>query len=236
MDGGLFDFFSEKEKKSDPGLKAINEELRKQNTWIKQLHEFGVDLHKYTGSINDSNLKHKKEIISEINKVNKWITHLHVSNKLLKEEMASLKTDLGRQVRADFATYHKTLDEFLKLKFSETEEKQEKLKEKIIAELKETGIINGHNAKSDNVIMHYNEKKDLTNPEKELLNMLFNENKPMTYEDISRKLNKSLNSVRVYMNSLRSKKEIVEEYTTSKGQKVFSIKNSELVKTLFNIK
>ncbi len=236
MEGGFLNLFSEKEKKQDPGFKSIKEELKKQDLWIKHLHTYSRELHDYTSYINESNTKHKKEIVSEINKISQWISHLHESNNTLKEEVNSLKYELRKQVKEDFAIYHKTLEEYLKLKFLETEEKQEKLKAKIIAELKDIGITNGHNAKNNNTIMHYNEKNDLTNPEKELLNMLFNENKPMTYEDISKKLNKSLNSIRVYMNSLRSKKQIVEEYTTAKGLKVFSIKNSELVKTLFNIK
>jgi hypothetical protein len=58
----------------------------------------------------------------------------------------------------------------------------------------------------------------------------------MTYEAIAKKLGKSLNSVRVYMNSLRSKKQIIDEFLAPNGTKVFSIKNSELVKTLFNIR
>jgi hypothetical protein len=241
MAGGFFDFLDKKETihsiEQEKGLDSIKEELKKQDTWIKYLHNYSRDIHKYASYINDSNTKHKREIVFELNKVNQWVSYLHESNNSLKQEVSTLKTELRKLLRNDFEIYHKTLEQYLNLKFEEEHIKKEELKANIIAELRETRRINNEdNAKSISSIMHYTTESELTNPEKELLNLLFNENKPMTYEVIAKKLNKSVNSVRVYMNSLRVKKQIIDEFLTPNGSKVFSIKNSELVKTLFNIK
>jgi hypothetical protein len=241
MAGGFFDFLDKKEamhgSEQEKGLNNIREELKKQDTWLKYLHNYSKDLHKYTSYINDSNTRHKTEIVSELNKINQWVSYLHESNKSLKQEISALKTEMRKLLKNDFEVYHKTLEQYLKLKFEEEHAKKEELRSSILAELKENRRINNEdNAKPISSIMPYNAEYELTNPEKALLNLLFNENKPMTYEAMSKKLNKSVNSVRVYMNSLRAKKQIIDEFLTPNGSKVFSIKNSELVKTLFNIK
>jgi hypothetical protein len=239
MAGGLFDFLDKKETYShehEKGLSNIKDELKKQDTWIRYLHNYSKDIHKYASYINESNSKHKKEMVSELSRISEWIAYLHESNTSIKQEVSVLKTELKKALRNDFELYHKTLEQYLKLRFEEEHTKKEELKNLILAELRSAQPVNNtNNTKPVTSIMHYNAESDLTNPEKTLLNLLFNESKPMTYEAIAGKMNKSVNSVRVYMNSLRAKKQIIEEFLAPNGSKVFSIKNSELVKTLFNI-
>lgn len=75
----------------------------------------------------------------------------------------------------------------------------------------------------------------LTNSEKWLLNVLFNSSEPITYDQIVAKTGKSLNTIRVYMNSLKNKGSLIEETVLPNGSKVFAITNKERVKKLYNI-
>ncbi|MEM4397612.1 MAG: hypothetical protein QW757_03245, partial [Candidatus Woesearchaeota archaeon] len=178
--------------------------------------------------------------------------YLNENQNNLKKEFHEFKFNIKNRLREDLSYYHELIEEYLTFKIEKlekrileqksiiekiSEEKSnkidiEKLKESILNELKESLKENKNN------IEKFNQKtkieNELTNSEKQILSLLFNEGKPMTYEQISEKLNKPVNSIRVYMNSLKLKKPIVEEYLTPAGSKVFSIKNSEMVKTLFN--
>lgn len=78
-------------------------------------------------------------------------------------------------------------------------------------------------------------QESLTKSEKWLINILFNFNNPVSYEQIVANTGKSLNTIRVYMNSLKNKSEIIEETTLPNGSKVFSISNKERAKKLYNL-
>ena len=235
MAGGFFNLLSKKEEnKQQESVDSLREELKKQDTWIKHLHNYSRDLHKYTTYIEDSNAKHKKEIVSEINNIYKDLSKLSEVHTELKREFALLRRELENSLKRDFEQYHKILETYSNLRFEQNKIDKEEIKAKILEDLKPK---ESESKETEEIVMpSYKESIELSNPERELLNLMFNENKPMTYEDISAKLHKSLNSVRVYMNSLRSKKPIIEEFGTPNGVKVFSIKNSELVRTLFNLK
>ena len=234
-------------KESAPDLSEIKKELKKQEEWIRQLHSNSVELHSNARFIKESTVKHKKEIVENIDRIGKWIEYLNDSNISLKRELSELRASLRKTLRADFEAYHNTLSEYLRLKLNEEQLKKETLKSELLKELrndlsslfesrkpqKET-INNAETGNNVKNIMHYNADNELSGPEKDLLTLLFNENKPLTYENIAKRQNKSINSIRVYMNSLKSKKNVIEEYKTPNGSKVFSIKNSALVKTLFN--
>ena len=74
----------------------------------------------------------------------------------------------------------------------------------------------------------------LTNPEKKLLSLLFNETEPMTYEVISHKTGHSINTVRVNMNVLK-KKGVIEEHMLPSGVKLFALSNKEKIKKMYNL-
>jgi len=74
----------------------------------------------------------------------------------------------------------------------------------------------------------------LTNPEQALLNMLFNEDNPLSYEQIASKTGKSINTIRVIMNSLK-KEGLIEENMLPSGVKLFNISNKERIKKIYNL-
>ncbi len=227
-------FFKTTQPKED--FFHLQRELSRQDKWLNQLHDFSKNLHGYTKYISESNTKHKKEIIKKIDNISQWIEHLNDSHITLKKELSTLKRDIRASLKKDFEEYHKILVQYLEHRLEEVP-KHDTLKEDILNELdtpKYEPIINDFEETDVNNITHYNAPTELTNPEKELLSLLFNENKPLTYKNIAQKQNKSVNSIRVYMNSLKSKKGIIDEFKGPNGQKIFTIKNSELVKTLFN--
>ncbi|MGM5482758.1 MAG: winged helix-turn-helix domain-containing protein [Nanobdellota archaeon] len=74
----------------------------------------------------------------------------------------------------------------------------------------------------------------LTNPETKLLNILMNEKDPISYSRIAENTGNSINTVRVVMNNLK-KKGVVEENVLPNGQKLFSAKNKEKIKKIYNL-
>src|SRR3989338_451881 len=74
----------------------------------------------------------------------------------------------------------------------------------------------------------------LTNPEKKLLSILFNEQEPLSYESISNKTGHSINTVRVNMNILK-KKGFIEEHMLPSGVKLFVLNNKEKIKKMYNL-
>jgi hypothetical protein len=237
--GGVFN--KTRQIQPEVNISPIRQELKKQNDWILRLHAFSRDLHGYTKYIEHSNAKHKREILENVNNLVRWVDYLHSSHISLKKELNDLKLNLNTTMRRDFEIYHRTMGEYLTLKLKENETTKEELKKEVFnevfSELKKEFLKQQQEKKEAAAQqLEIATNADLTNPEKELLNLLFNESKPMTYDAMAKKLGKTVNSVRVYMNSLRTKKSIIEEFSAPNGSKVFSIKNSEMVKTLFNLR
>jgi len=221
-------------------LGPLRKQINAQHNRIEYLHNYSRELAKYAGYIKNSNVKHKKEIIEHLSKIGKWINYLHTNALAIKKELSALKREIRNQLKNDFEVYHNILKEYIELKIGQKELEQEdidNLKKQIIEEIKSELYDNFQVPVSQDHIIKESDnayKVELSNPEKQLLSLLFNENQPLTYQSIAKKLSKSISSVRVYMNSLKSKKDIIEEFVTSNGSKVFTIKNSEIVKTLFN--
>ena len=74
----------------------------------------------------------------------------------------------------------------------------------------------------------------LTNPEQKLLNILFVEQDPVNYSQLSAKTGHSINTVRVNMNFLK-KKGFIEENLLPTGVKLFNLKNKERIKKMYNL-
>ncbi len=74
----------------------------------------------------------------------------------------------------------------------------------------------------------------LTNPEQKLLNLLMNENDPLSYIKISQLTGHSINTIRVNMNILK-KKSLIEESTLPNGVKLFSVTPKEKVRKMYNL-
>ncbi|MBN2368622.1 response regulator transcription factor [Candidatus Woesearchaeota archaeon] len=226
---------------TDSEIHSLKEELNKQDRWIKHLHEYSRDLHKFASDIKHSNTKHKKEILDSLTNLSSWIDYLNNSHNKMKHEINELRNSLKRSLKNDFQAYHHTFSEYINLKLNQARQENEALKKELLEKIESRPepvsniLMRDTDFNNHDLPVHTTPAVELTNPETELLNLLFNANGPMTYQDIADKLKKSINSVRVYMNSLKSKKNIIDEFTTASGSKIFSIKNSELVKTLYNL-
>ena len=258
MGGGFLNF--NKNDSNDAEIAPIKNELKKQSYWINQLHSYSKDLHNYATDIKHSNTKHKKEILEHIQNLNGWITYLNDSHNTIKKDISSLKSEIRKELQNDFQHYHKTMLEYVSLKLREEAMNKQDIKEQIGKELKKDmfSLLENYKPRIIRQEPQVPQNKpteqlqtevpkqvqqpqvqmqsvELTNPEKELLSLLFNAGKPLTYEDMANTIGKSVNSVRVYMNSLKTKRDIIDEFTTPQGKKIYSIKNSTVVKTLFNI-
>jgi len=93
MVGGFMHLFGKKTEKQQPiSVAPLKNELKKQEVWIKQLHTYSTGLHKYANSIHNSNAKHKKEILEQIDNLVEWVDYFNKNHIELKQEVNDLKT------------------------------------------------------------------------------------------------------------------------------------------------
>lgn len=224
---------------------GIKGELKKQDMWIRNLYTHSQNLHSYVANIKETSTSHKKELLERVGQITEWVDYLHKSQLELKRDIRAFRGEMVALLKKNLEEYHNLMAQYLSLKHNELIEKDAELKKEIMeemaAELKKYFSVHsqiqgtGKQPPEPLVNITLSEKAELSNPEKQILSLLFNEAKPMTYGHISKRLGKSLSTIRVYMNSLKAKRPIIEEFSAPGGSKVFSIKNSEMVKTLFNI-
>ncbi|MBN2422077.1 hypothetical protein JXB41_02530 [Candidatus Woesearchaeota archaeon] len=232
---GLF-----RKKKELPGsFKNIHKHLDHQKEWIEHLHEHIKQLYKHANYIQENHQNHKEEVLTNIENLNSWVGYLHSSHKKLEKNLEKIEINIKQVMKKDLEKYHNDLLLYFENLIMNMNKQNPNLKDEILLEVER--IIDEKTGQNkvkfsfDAPIKPEPIEETLTSGEKELLNFLFNENTPLAYEDISRKLGRSINSVRVYMNSLKSKKDIIDEFRTPKGVKIFSIKSKEKVKTLYNL-
>lgn len=159
--------------------------------------------------------------------------HMETDQKIqvLATYSVQLKESMERNRAMDEEFIKKVIDDYVEIPKVD----KDKLKEEILSELHFLKNTLKSETK-ERIIVKTAEISDniLTNSEKWLLNVLFNINGPVSYEQLVTKTGKSLNTLRVYMNSLKSKGDLVEETTLPNGSKVFAISNKERAKKLYN--
>jgi len=190
------------------------------------------DIHSKTTSIDqkhDNNLEVIKQWIDFFNK-----KHKNTDDKLqiMANYIKQLQETIDRNKIANETFVKQIIDEYVDIPKID----KDLLKKEIAMEL---DYVENY-VKNDPKNEIESKTKDisqmiLTNSEKWLLNILFNSAEPLTYEQISYKTGKALNTIRVYMNSLKSKGSLIEENLLPNGSKVFAVTNKERIKKLYNI-
>ena len=74
----------------------------------------------------------------------------------------------------------------------------------------------------------------LTRTERKIINILYNSNIPISYNDIAQKTGHSPNSIKVYINALKKKGIPLEVFHAPNGTKLYSINNKEKVRKFYN--
>jgi hypothetical protein len=206
--------------------------------WLSYLHAKTDELHSHADKVYDTHTQHRKEISEYASNITGWVNYLYKSQLKLEKDIKAIEGNIRLMLKEDIRKYHDELIAMLKSDFISNSAQVKAIRKEIVEEMKAL-IEQKIQAKSDNegvqLTIRQESSLSMTPPEIDLVTILFNENSPMTYEDLARKTGKSINSIRVYMNSLKSKKDIVEEFRKPSGEKIFSVKNKEKVKTLFNV-
>ena len=235
--GFLKGLFPREEKREDISFKKLHRHMNLQKEWINYLHENTKKLHEHTRMLNESHNEHRKEVSKNIENIKQWIEYLYKNHLKLEEDMEDMENNIKGIIKKDLEKYHYELILYFENLITDRLN-HNKLKKEILADVEY--MIDERNIKeTESLVLNESspayDKEDLSASERDLLNFLFNANNPMTYEDIALKTNKSINSIRVYMNSLKSKKDIIEEFRKPDGVKIFSVKNKEKIKTLYNL-
>ncbi len=209
----------------------IKKDMENIRRWLNYLHEKTENIHSQAHSIAMDHHKHKTDLYEYTNSVNNWIDYLHKKHTKLEEDIEKIESNIKSMIRHDLDRYHKEIIGHLKEGLYTN---HRIIKQEILEEVEK--LIEKDEVEYEPVLKEFKvPDEELTGPEQELIQVMFNENTPMTYEDLARKTGKSINSIRVYMNSAKSKSDIIEEFKKPSGEKIFSIKNKEKVKTLFNL-
>ncbi|MFH0875760.1 MAG: hypothetical protein V1859_07520 [archaeon] len=215
----------------------FNKHMDYHRMWINYLHENIKQLHHSSNSLNQTHFHHREELKTTLKSMSEWVNYLYKSQKQLEKDVKSLesnlKTDLRTSMKEEMKKYHNDL--LLHISgIIESQAKYGKIKEEVLFEVenKIRSIEKSQKLPAEPIKAEDNE---LTFPEKELLNFLFNQSTPLTYTEIARRTKKSVNSIRVYMNNLKVKKDLIEEFRQPNGIKIFAVKNKEKIKTLYNL-
>ncbi|MBD3202894.1 hypothetical protein GF327_01255 [Candidatus Woesearchaeota archaeon] len=235
--GFLEDIFGKKQKQDDKinnSFQRIHDNLSHHNEWIKYLHNNTAKIWENTKELDNRHIRHKQDVFNNIKQINAWIEYLHNNHKELELEISNIENNIKEMIKQDLKKYHEELFLYLE-EIAASRINPNELKQEIFDEIDKKDAEKESKTHFVTRETPASYKKKLSGGEQDLLNFLFNEDAPLTYEDISRKMGKSINSIRVYMNSLKSKRDIIDEFKKPNGQKIFSIKNKEKIRTLYNI-
>ncbi len=235
---------------------TTQDQLAKVSKWITYLHQANKKqqddmqaLEKYIKDAVQQYNEHFNHIYEQLKKV-KVQDQDHLRQTMMKQ-VTFLLEDHKRQTKQLLGRFKEEFDSYAQEKMKEqlTEHKgklersvEERMHEKLKTEL---GALKESMTKEQKEpVVVYQEAPImqqpsyapslLTNPEQKLLTILFNESEPLSYQLIADKTGHSVNTVRVNMNLLK-KKGHVEEHTLPSGVKLFSLKNKEKIKKLYNL-
>jgi chromosome segregation ATPase len=206
----------------------VKEDIEEQAKWIKHIYD---DLKGHKDDVHGHLKSHK----SHLENVGEWINYLHESNKQLKKEMAALEKNLYTNIRQDFVLFNKQLLQSIKTHYSSMNierlhDKIEELEKKV----HELGAVEHQKLEHFSQPESSEQKNTLNNTQRQILNLLYDSSIPLDYETISKKLNISVISARVYVKKLRDLGIGIE--TVNSGRKVLiSISNKEKIQKFYNI-
>ncbi|MBN2881048.1 hypothetical protein JXM83_03255 [Candidatus Woesearchaeota archaeon] len=234
---GLFKKKTSEEHVSEPKFHNFVESLKLHlnsiklfnHTMTQQVNSL-ADRHEDLSTRHSNNVEVMKQWIDYFNK-----KHTDTDDKIqiLANYVKQLKNSIEKNRQMDEEFIRQIVDEYVDMPKLD----KGKLKEEILLELNyvKSALKTEQNTEKIVEKTEYLTKSVLTNSEKWLLNVLFNSSEPLTYEQIVAKTGKSLNTLRVYMNSLKNKGSLIEETTLPNGTKVFAVSNRERINKLYNV-
>lgn len=221
----------------------IRDDMQLQKRWVDYLHNLSLKLQ----SQHDD---HKSLTQKDIDSLKSWVNHLYSSQKAQENDIKAMENSVEQAISAmtdalsAMSSRIEMLENDHKVKHARVVgdvnqmllKHHDKTKEKLSAimshvqdiKVQPTQMIQA--PQPTQVIQH----SPLTNPERKLLNLLLSQPDPISYSKIAGMTGQSINTVRVVMNSLK-KKDVIEENTLPSGEKLFSAKNEEKVKKVYNI-
>jgi len=229
---GLFSRFKKKEQAVQQRLKnfvdsvmdsfkGLREDLSNQSRWITYLHNNHI-------LIRDEHDKHRTVIKEDIGHVKSWINHIYDTTKDQEAKLEALQHEIGEA----FKVYNENLGRLYEMVNDRSD--IESLRAELLSEIE--GMKKHHEEMLAKVssVQPAAEASSISTPEQRLLNFLVNQADPMSYDQISLKTGHSINTVRVNMNSLK-KRNLIDETLLPSGVKLFSVKNREKVKKIYNV-
>ena len=184
----------------------IKADIESQRKWLDYLHNMHLN-------IRSSHELHKTSTSYELGNIKKWINYLYTNSKKQEKDFDNMQ----KQVVKLFESYNRHISKIYK-KLEAIEARNKHISEKPAYSTRQ----------------ELSSQAALTNPEQRLLNFLLNQPDPVSYESISSKTGHSINTIRVVMNSLK-KKGLIEENLLPSGIKLFSAKNREKIKKIYNL-
>lgn len=218
-------------KKEDPKLQKLAKNVLVSFSNLKQdmehqrqlLHQ----LHSSHETLTTHHHEHKQSVESQVHHMQRWIQYLH---SLQQTQHAQL-TNLEHSFRLAIASYNNHITDLYK-KFADVSAIDTgALKKELLRELTSPQPAEQPMQPSP---VQFQPSQRLSNPEQKLLSLLFNEDHPLTYEQLVQKTGKNINTLRVTMNNLK-KNSLIEENQLPNGLKVFAVANKEKIKKMYNV-
>lgn len=225
------------------GFSKIKTEINGMKEWINFLYDHSNSAHQKAHLLHELHTGHKEDLKSVTNKTSEWVKYLDSRCDMIESQIESVEKDIRASVKHDLLLHHNTLLNHIKESLHSNHAAVLAMKDNILEEI--SNQISEPYGEKDEKIDLVSDLQEmsapsptvlpLSGPEHQLIQLMFNANTPLTYGDISRKTGKSVNTIRVYMNSAKAKRDFIEEFRKPNGEKIFSIKNKEKVKKLFNL-
>jgi biotin operon repressor len=218
-----------KEKKEEHHRK-FETHMHIASRWINHLHDTDRAHH-----------RRHNEIVSYLHQMHNFVSHLKKENEELKQEIQKIKENTTskheimhlvnqKEIHLDTKPIETAILERLKLEIPKQE--QVVIEKKIEKPIKITE--NFEKQTKSETLVPEKPIQDFTFSEKEVLNVLFSADAPLSYEAIGVRLNKKSGTIKVYVNDLKKKGIDLEELNGPGNIKLYAITNKEKVKKLYN--
>lgn len=200
--------------------------------WINHLHNTDREHHR----------KHD-EIVNYLHHMHGFIHHLKNENEELKKNIQELRANsvsrneirhlnAPKEISIDTKPIENAIFERLRLEIPKHEEK---IVERIVEIPQKMTQKEEKITKTETSMSQMVHKQDFTYSEKQVLNVLFSAESPLSYEAIGARLNKKSGTIKVYVNDLKKKGIDLEEFDGPGNIKLYALTNKEKVEKLYNL-
>lgn len=205
----------------------LKDDFEMQKKWVQ-------DLHNYFSRLHNDHHNHRTVTENELNNIKSWVNHLYQQQSKQEKDLRAMEKNISELISVVGEAFNDV--------HSRVERVEKAHKEKHTGMLEHVKkMVQEHKAleappkqQEEQPQESLMQSHSLTNPENKILNLLLTESDPIGYNKIAEKTGKSINTVRVVMNSLK-KKGFVEENILPSGEKLFNAKHKERIKKMYNI-